>query len=122
MIQVFNNMQSGKFLPVVPSPATFLCPLSRSLIALCVLALSGGVAHASIAYGSINNFDTVNDTGVQAHGFEIELDDIQSADITYTYDWNHYGTPSIREDTSVPGHTNGNPPQWRPSPMAEDVP
>ena len=49
--------------------------------------------HASIAYGSINNFDTVNDTSNVCHGFEIELDDIQTTDITYTYDYNHYGTP-----------------------------
>ncbi len=77
-----------------------------------VLALAGflaacGSAHASIAYGSINNFDAVNDTGTNCHGFEIELDDTHSTDITYTYDWNHYGTPAISEDTvSRPGHTN----------------
>ena len=38
------------------------------------------------SYGSINNFDTVNDTGVPCHGFEIELDDIHQTDITYTCD------------------------------------
>jgi hypothetical protein len=64
-------------------------------------------ARASIAYGSLNNFDCVNDTGVEAHGFDIELDDIRSRDITYTYDYNHYGIPKITEDVvSVPGHTN----------------
>ena len=61
-------------------------------------------AQASIAYGSINNFDAVNDTGVPCHGFEIEIDDIHSRDITYTYDWNHYGVPVIREDNSDPLH------------------
>jgi List-Bact-rpt repeat protein/putative Ig domain-containing protein len=61
-------------------------------------------ARASIAYGSINNFDTVNDTGVECHGFEIEIDDIHSKDITYTYDWNHYGTPKITEDSTDPLH------------------
>jgi hypothetical protein len=62
---------------------------------------------AGIAYGTVNNFDTVNDTSNVCHGFEIELDDIRSSDITYTYDYNHYGTPQITEDTwSVPGHTN----------------
>ncbi len=61
-------------------------------------------ARASIAYGSINNFDTVNDTGTECHGFEIELEDINCTDVTYTYDWNHYGTSKISEDTSVPGH------------------
>lgn len=71
------------------------------------LALTGRAAGTGVAYGSINNFDTVNDNGVPCHGFEIELDDLQSTDISYTYNWNHYGTPTIREDTtSVPGHTN----------------
>ncbi len=49
----------------------------------------------------------MNDTSNLCHGFEIELDDIHSTDITYTCDYNHYGTPKITEDTvSVPGHTN----------------
>ena len=87
--------------------ASFLRSAPVALLAAAVLALSQGAARASIAYGSINNFDTVNDTGVPAHGFDIELDDIHSTDITYTYNWNHYGTPTIWEDTtSVPGHTN----------------
>src|SRR5271157_1894860 len=87
--------------------ASFSTRAQVCLLVACVLALSGGVARASIAYGSINNFDTVNDTGVEAHGVDIELDDIHSADITYTFDWNHYGTPTITEDTfTVPGHTN----------------
>lgn len=59
---------------------------------------------ASIAWGSINNFDTVNDTGQECHGFEIELDDIHSTDISYTYDYNHYGTPQITEDDANPAH------------------
>jgi len=59
---------------------------------------------ASIAYGTLNNFDCVNDTGVETHGFEIELDDLHSTDITYTYDYNHYGIPKIREDKTDPAH------------------
>ncbi|MEO0055455.1 MAG: hypothetical protein RLZZ50_1402 [Verrucomicrobiota bacterium] len=60
---------------------------------------------ASIAYGSINNFDTVNDTGRPCHGFEIEIEDCRSTDISYTYDYNHYGTPFIREDLATsPAH------------------
>ena len=84
--------------------------LSKVAIALVVilspllmLALSPS-ANASIAYGSLNNFDAVNDTGVPCHGFEIEIDDIHSKDITYTYDWNHYGVPKITEDNSDPLH------------------
>lgn len=79
------------------------------LFGLCVLAFTGGAARAGVAYGSINNFDTVNDTSNVCHGFEIELDDIDSTDITYTYDYNHYGTPHITEFTSSDStglHTN----------------
>lgn len=77
------------------------------ILAFVILVLLGNAAQAGVAYGSINNFDAVNDTGVPCHGFEIELDDIQSTDISYTFNWNHYGTPRIIEDTtSVPGHTN----------------
>lgn len=72
-----------------------------------LLVLAGIRAHAGIAYGTINNFDTVNDTSNVCHGFQIELEDCHSADITYCYSYNHYGTPQISEDTlSVPGHTN----------------
>jgi hypothetical protein len=72
-----------------------------------LLVLIPNRLQAGIAYGTINNFDTVNDTSNVCHGFEIELDDCRSQDITYCYSYNHYGTPSIRQDTtSVPGHTN----------------
>ena len=78
-----------------------------ALLALGALALAGSSANASVAYGTINNFDTVNDTSNVCHGFEIELDDCRSQDITYCYSYNHYGTPDIREDSNaVPGHTN----------------
>ncbi|MBI3835450.1 MAG: putative Ig domain-containing protein [Planctomycetes bacterium] len=73
------------------------------MAALMTLAVSPS-AEASIAYGSLNNFDCVNDTGVEAHGFEIELDDVHSTDITYTYDYNHYGIPKITEDNTDPLH------------------
>jgi len=90
-----------------PQPtARHIRRLLFSLSAATAVTFAGGAARASIAYGSINNFDTVNDTGVECHGFEIELEDIRSTDITYTYSWNHYGTPKITEDHSDPAHTN----------------
>ncbi len=90
----------------LPQPA----PPRRGFIA-GLLALAAAVAigsaspvGASTAYGSINNFDVVNDTGGECHGFEIEIEDLHSRDITYTFDWNHYGTPSIVEDDADPLH------------------
>ena len=73
------------------------------LVLALLLTISHG-AGASVAYGDLNNFDTVNDTGQLCHGFEIELDGIRSTDITYTFDWNHYGAPRIREDSSDPAN------------------
>jgi hypothetical protein len=80
-----------------------------SVAAAALVAASAVPASASQAYGTVNNFDVVNDTGSQTHGFEIELDDIHSTDITYTYDYNHYGKPKITEFTSFDAagtHTN----------------
>ena len=75
------------------------------MLAFCLLAHSNGTARAATnAWGTINNFDCVNDNGVECHGFEIEIEDCHSRDITYTYNWNHYGTPSITEDNSNPLH------------------
>jgi hypothetical protein len=71
---------------------------------LALTALGSTPAIASTAFGDLNNFDVFNDTGQDCYGFEIELDDVRSTDITYTYDWNHYGAPTITEDNSDPGH------------------
>lgn len=80
---------------------------AKGFCAAGLLVLAGNRSDASIAYGTINNFDTVNDTSNVCHGFEIQLEDCQSSNITYCYSYNHYGTPRIYEDTfSVPGHTN----------------
>ncbi len=85
-------------------PFTLLIWHSSDVATVGFLLLGITSVRASVAYGSINNFDTVNDTGVECHGFEIEIDDIHSADITYTYSWNHYGTPKISEDNADPLH------------------
>lgn len=78
--------------------------MNRKLLSLlCLYALTPNT-YASTAYGSLSNFDAVNDTGVEAHGFEIEIDDVHSTAIQYTFDWNHYGTPTITEDNSDPAH------------------
>ena len=75
----------------------------KQLLALLSALAIPCAAHA-VAYGSLNNFDVVNDTGDKCYGFEIELDDLHSTDITYTYDYNHYGVPKITEGNSDPLH------------------
>ncbi|MEW6270702.1 MAG: putative Ig domain-containing protein [Thermodesulfobacteriota bacterium] len=78
----------------------------RGGAALLALAatLAWTPAFASTAFGDLNNFDVFNDTGTECHGFEIELEDVHSTDVTYTYDWNHYGPPTLTEDDSDPAH------------------
>jgi len=44
--------------------ARILKPVEGAVAALGLLTLGVGSARASVAYGTINNFDTVNDTGV----------------------------------------------------------
>ncbi len=76
----------------------------KKIIPIFMLCASAPVASGSTAYGSLSNFDTVNDTGQETHGFEIEIEDVHSSDVTYTYDYNHYGTPKISEDNTDPLH------------------
>ena len=73
-------------------------------LALVTLTLGSRGTAAPTIIGDLNNFDTLNDTGQICYGFEIEIADIHSTDITYTFDWNHYGPPKIREDNSDPLH------------------
>ena len=67
-------------------------------ITLATFILAGR-AYAGIMFGALSNFDAVNDTGSPCNGFEIELDDIQSRDVTYTFQYQRYGIPKITEDT-----------------------
>jgi hypothetical protein len=80
--------------------------MNRFLVLLATGMLAAGVhdARAQTIIGDLNNFDTLNDTGQTCYGFEIEIDDIHSTDITYTFDWNHYGAPKIGEDNTDPAH------------------
>lgn len=77
----------------------------KKILALLPLMALSTTPQADTAYGALSNFDTVNDTGGTCYGFEIEVDDAHSTDVSYTYNYNHYGTPKISEDTNrVPGH------------------
>ena len=88
----------------LPFSITQTGTIDRNKLLLCALALGTGTAQASVAYGSISNFDCVNDTGHECHGFESGLKDCHSTDVSYSYDYNHHGTSHITEDNSVPGH------------------
>ena len=59
------------------------------------MAITPGVGAASV-FGSLGNFDVINDTGFTAHGFEIDLEGLHSSDITDTFGGAGRGFPSGR--------------------------
>ncbi len=54
-------------------------------------------SQATVMYGTLGNFDVINDTGRDAHGFEIEYEGLHSTDIGYTWTYSRYGNPSLIE-------------------------
>lgn len=62
---------------------------------LALLALSAAVPAAAqvTLYGTLSNFDVVNDTGGEVHGFEIEFHG--ASGINSYYNWNRYGAPQV---------------------------
>lgn len=75
----------------------------KQLLVVVVLVLVAGAGRISAGtlFGALSNFDAVNDTGTPCNGMEIELDDIQAKDVTYTFEFQRYGVPKISEDTFV---------------------
>ena len=68
---------------------------SRGMVALLALMAAPLALQAQTVtmYGALSNFDVINDTGEQAHGFEIEIHGITSVGGTFT--WNRYGASQI---------------------------
>ena len=67
-------------------------PLSRILAprvtAVSLLFASNlvfGITAPPIMYGTLSNFDVINDTGHPTNGFEIELEGISPGDVVYTF-------------------------------------
>ncbi len=55
------------------------------------------VAQPVTIYGTLSNFDCVNDTDHECHGFEIELEDVSPDDVVYTFGapYERYGDPAV---------------------------
>ena len=76
------------------------------LAGAALLAIAPAAAGATSIFGSLGNFDAVNDTGSIAHGFEIELEGIHASDVSDTFGGagrgfpttvERYGSPTISE-------------------------
>ncbi len=71
--------------------------LLRPYMLLLALLLTSVTVHAQTVslFGSLANFDVYNDTGQDAHGFEIELDGITPGQISYVFSSSRYGGPTV---------------------------
>lgn len=81
---------------------TYLFCISLLCLALIFAAASYWPSASSAqspptTYGTLDNFDVINDTGGDCHGFEIELEGVTSADVAYTFGapYQRYGDPTI---------------------------
>jgi hypothetical protein len=69
---------------------------SLALLALVLLsAPTAARAQSATVFGSLSNFDVVNNTGDDTHGFEIELEGLQPGDVYYSFSAQRYGSPVV---------------------------
>jgi len=80
------------------------------LLSLFLLLATTSIPAYSQVFGQLANFDVVNDTGKTAHGFEIDIHDIHSSDITSIFgaadrwpNMERYGAPTVAEYTDATG-------------------
>jgi hypothetical protein len=57
-------------------------------------------AQSVTLFGALSNFDVLNDTGQDTHGFEIELDGLMPSQIAGTFDYTRYG---MGQRLAIPG-------------------
>src|SRR5471032_1234828 len=65
------------------------------LVAMLLIAPRAAVAQSATIIGSLGNFDIMNNAGQDAHGFEIQLEGVQEADVPYTFGMERYGLSVI---------------------------
>jgi Divergent InlB B-repeat domain len=88
-----NNFYAG-FL--TPGKTVLRTALSIVLLALCIIfAPTASQAQTATVYGQLGNFDVINHTGHDGHGFEIEMEGIQTKDISYSFSAQRYGAATI---------------------------
>ena len=68
---------------------------SVALFFLLLISFATASAQTATIYGSLGNFDIINNTGQDAHGFEVELEGLQPQDVYYTFSYQRYGSPTI---------------------------
>ncbi len=68
-----------------------------TVLALFVLPLCAqGQSNLRIV-GALSNFDCYNNTGMDANGFEIEIEGIHKEDVVHTWNFSAYGAPTVTD-------------------------
>jgi hypothetical protein len=84
-------------------------PLLAARLAPLAFCLAASPAHAVTYFGSLGNFDVVNNTPGETHGFEIELEGVSSKQVTFSFGAPYqyrYGTPKLVDYTATDPATN----------------
>src|SRR5579883_1551023 len=68
---------------------------AKSLAAAALAASLSAQTQGITVFGSLANFDVYNDTGQDAHGFQIEFDGLSAQQVIGTFPQSRYGAPSI---------------------------
>ena len=70
---------------------------AQLLLSAVFVLFAFATSHAQTAtiYGQLSNFDVINQSGHDGHGFEIELDGLQPADVYYSFSGQRYGASHV---------------------------
>src|SRR6476659_2632516 len=105
--------------------------LAATLFALLAVPIAARAQTATIK-GTLSSFDAVNESGQDAHGFEIQLEGAAASDLYYAMPGQQYGMPTVvpyatgvyirwqspydadahRYTKTTPQHTPGVPYSW----------
>ena len=79
------------------SPQTAAGKVLRSIVGLLALTAASAALHAQTVtlFGTLSNFDVLNDTGQDAHGFEIEMQGVPSNSTPYAFNATRYGASKM---------------------------
>src|SRR4051794_2531069 len=87
-----GELMKQEFFRSLPTAAGKAVRGTVGVLALFV-ASAAMQAQTVTLYGALSNFDVINDTGQDVHGFEIEFHGVNS--IYSYYNWNRYGPPTV---------------------------
>ena len=93
-----------------PRPRRLLAQLATAVLASTAFA---AFAQTATIYGSVGNFDVVNNTGQDACGFEMELEGVAYSPNIYSYSWTRYGAAVLSPYTV--GAVSGTRVTWKSS-------